>query len=133
MDTLWEKVKKNLVEWYGVAYDKTDELARIGKKKVEVAGVNRAIEKHLAELGGRVYDLVTVEKRGGVIARDERVKVVIEEIRKLEEDLKAKEAEIEEIRKEKQEEEAGGVAEEDGTAGTDETPDGGTEPPASGK
>ena len=114
MDTLWEKVKKNLVELYGAAYDKTDELARIGKKKVEMAGINRTIEKHLAELGGRVYDLVTVEKRGGVIARDERVKVIVEEITKLEEDLLVKEREIESIREEKRGEEESAAAGENG-------------------
>ena len=39
-------------DWYETAYDKTDELARIGKKKIEITGLNRSIEKHLAELGG---------------------------------------------------------------------------------
>jgi len=37
MDTLWNRVKKNLVDWYEMAYDKTDEMARIGKKKVAVS------------------------------------------------------------------------------------------------
>ena len=101
MDSLWERVKKNLVEWYGTAYEKTDELARIGKKKIEIAGVNRAIEKHLSELGGRVYDLIEVQKKGTEIARDKNVKELIGEIKKLEKDLKVKEQEIEAIRKEK--------------------------------
>jgi translation initiation factor 2 alpha subunit (eIF-2alpha) len=102
MDTLWEKVKKNLVEWYGTAYDKTDELARIGKKKIEVAGINRAIEKHLAELGGQVYDLITVQNhRGNKTADDEGVQKLVGEIRELESQLKAKEDEIEKIKGEK--------------------------------
>lgn len=102
MDTLWEKVKKNLVEWYGTAYDKTDELARIGKKKIEVAGINRAIEKHLTELGGHVYDLVAVQgHRGNKTADDEDVQKLVEEVRELEIQLKGKEEEIESIKKEK--------------------------------
>jgi hypothetical protein len=101
MDTLWDKVKKNLVDWYGTAYEKTDELARVGKKKIEMTGVNRAIERHLSELGGRVYDMIVEQGKSGVIAKDARVKELIEDVRELEEELKGKEAEIEAIRAEK--------------------------------
>jgi gas vesicle protein len=102
MDTLWNRVKKNLVEWYDTAYDKTDELARIGKKKVEVAGLNRAIEKHLSELGGRIYDLV-VEKghTGNPTADDEQVQRIVSRVRELERQLLVKEKEIDRIREEK--------------------------------
>ncbi len=100
MDSLWDRVKKNLVEWYGTAYDKTDELARIGKKKVEIIGINRAIEKHLSELGGRVYDLIVVKKKAGEVAIDPEVAKLVDGIGKLEDDLQLKEKEIESIRKE---------------------------------
>ena len=102
MEPLWDRVKKNLVDWYGTAYDKTDELARIGKKKIEVAGVNRAIEKHLAELGGRVYDLVTEKgHKGNKTVDDEIIKRLVDEVRDFEDQLKLKEEEIESIKKEK--------------------------------
>lgn len=101
MDTLWDKVKKNLVDWYGTAYEKTDELARVGKKKIEITGVNRAIERHLSELGGRVYDMIVEQGKSGVIAKDTRVKELVEEVRGLEEELKKKELEIEAIKAEK--------------------------------
>ena len=104
MDTLWEKVKHNLVEWYGTAYEKTDELARVGKKKIEITGVNRAIERHLSELGGRVYDMVVEQGKSGVIAKDARVKELIEQVQDLERELKEKEEEIEEIRADKRQE-----------------------------
>lgn len=105
MDTLWNRVKNNLVEWYGSAYDKTDELARIGKKKIEMTGLNRAIEKHLSELGGRLYDLVAEQgHRGNRTADDEQVQRLVEEIRELERQLGAKEKEIESIRDQKRQE-----------------------------
>ncbi|UCF05638.1 MAG: hypothetical protein JSV33_00965 [bacterium] len=107
MDTLWDKVKKNLGEWYVAAYDKTDELARIGKKKVEIVGVNRAIEKHLSELGGKVYDLIEEKKAKKPIAKDEHVLRLIEEIKDLERQLKVKEEEIEEIKREKRKDRSG--------------------------
>ncbi|MDD3642754.1 MAG: hypothetical protein PHQ19_04740 [Candidatus Krumholzibacteria bacterium] len=102
MDTLWNRVRKNLVEWYDTAYDKTDELARIGKKKIEMAGLNRAIEKHLSELGGRVYDLVVEQgHRGNRTADDEQVQRIVSDVRELERQLKEKEEEIDRIRDEK--------------------------------
>ena len=102
-DSLWEKVRKNLVEWYDVAYEKTDELARIGKKRIEMAGINRTIEKHLAELGGRVYDLIEQQQQQTGIAQDEKVADLIEEIKRIEEQLHQKEEEIERIKEEKKE------------------------------
>jgi len=103
MASLWEKVKKNLADWYSVAYEKTDELTKIAKKKFEIAGINRTIEKHMLELGGRVYDLVTVQGKAQEIADDEKVASLIEEIKKLEEQLKLKEEEIESIKKDRRE------------------------------
>ena len=101
MEDLWSKVKKNLVDWYETAYDKTDELARIGKKKIEIHGLNRSIEKHLAELGGRIYDLVDQQgHRGNKTADDETVKRLIAEVRELEKQLHDKEEEIESIKDE---------------------------------
>ncbi len=100
-NSLWEKVKKNLVEWYDVAYEKTDELARVGKKKIEMAGINRTIERHLSELGGRVYELIEAQQQQTGIAQDEKVMDLIEEIKRLEEQLHQKEEEIERIREEK--------------------------------
>ena len=110
-DTLWEKVKKNLVEWYDAAYDKTDELARIGKKKIEMAGINRTIEKHLSELGGRVYELIEELQKQTGIAQDEKVAALIEDIKRLEEQLHQKEKEIEQIKEEKKERGGTGGAE----------------------
>ena len=109
MDSLWDKVKSNLVDWYGTAYDKTDELARIGKKKIEMAGVNRAVEKHLSELGGRLYDLITVQGHcDNRTTDDEEVLRLVDEIRDLEEQLKVKEEEVESIKGEKQQGEGTG-------------------------
>jgi len=99
MDTLWNRVKKNLVDWYEMAYDKTDEMARIGKKKVEITGLNRSIEKHFAEMGGRVYDLIVEQgHRGNRTADDDVVQRLIAEVKELESRLRQKEEEIESIK-----------------------------------
>ena len=102
MDDLWSRVKKNLLEWYETAYDKTDELARIGKKRVEITGLNRSIEKHFTEMGGRLYDLIVEQgHRGNKTADDVVVQRIVAEVRDLEESLKKKEEEIESIREDR--------------------------------
>jgi hypothetical protein len=99
MDTLWNRVKKNLVEWYETAYDKTDEMARIGKKKIEITGLNRSIEKHFSEMGGRIYDLIVEQgHRGNKTADDELVQRLVAEVKELEGQLHQKEEEIEMIK-----------------------------------
>jgi len=99
MDTLWNRVKKNVVDWYEMAYDKTDEMARIGKKKVEITGLNRSIEKHFAEMGGRVYDLIVEQgHRGNRTADDDAVQRLVAEVKELESRLRQKEEEIESIK-----------------------------------
>lgn len=103
MDTLWNRVRNNLVEWYGSAYEKTDELARISKKRIEMVGLNRSIEKHLAELGGRVYDILKSPGKNTVV-RDTDVRNLVEKIESLEEELKLKEGEIETIKERDMEE-----------------------------
>lgn len=109
MDTLWNRVKKNLVEWYETAYDKTDEMARIGKKKVEITGLNRSIEKHFSEMGGRIYDLIAEQgHRGNRTADDEVVQRHVAEVKELEGQLRQKEEEIEiikDVRKQDEKEE----------------------------
>ncbi len=116
MDTLWDRVRKNLIEWYEVASDKTEEVARVGRRKIEMTGINRSIEKRMVELGGRVYDLISVEgHRGNKTADDDKVRKLVKEIGRLEEELEIKEQEIKDIREMEKEEasEAGPAEEED--------------------
>jgi hypothetical protein len=99
MDTLWDKVRKNLIEWYEVASDKTEEVAKVGRRRIEMTGINRSIEKRMVELGGRVYDLVSVEgHRGNMTADDDKVKKLVGEISRLEKELELKEDEIRTIK-----------------------------------
>ena len=99
MDSLWNKVRKNLVEWYATAYEKTDEVAKIGKRKIEITGLNRSIEKEMSQLGGEVYHLISVEgHRGNKTADDEKIRSLVDKISDLENKLRVKEEEIQAIR-----------------------------------
>jgi len=102
MDSLWEKVKKGVSAGASVAAEKAGELSRIGKMKLDIAGVNRNINKTLTELGGIAYHLLS-EENAPVIADQEEVKQIVEQLKMLEIDLHAKEAELEAMRSQKKE------------------------------
>jgi hypothetical protein len=95
---LWEKVKGNLIEWYGVAADKTEEMAKIGVRRYDRFGISRDIERQFTELGSIVYNGITEGREG--ILEQESLQTILGRIRELEVELKHKEEEIEKIRAE---------------------------------
>lgn len=96
--SLWDQVKANMLDWYSVAADKTEEMARIGVRRYDKFGISREIERELTQLGNHVY---TALKAGrDVLAVDPVVRSAIERIQDLERQLAAKDQEIEAIRTE---------------------------------
>lgn len=93
---LWEQVKGNLIEWYTIAADKTEELAKIGVRRYDKFGISRDIERQFTELGSLVFNAVREGREE--FAGDATVLAIVERIKVLEDDLKHKEEEIEEIR-----------------------------------
>ena len=83
--------------------DKTEEYTKIGKLKVDIFTTKRNIEKQFTELGGRVYDLINLEKTDSV-QDDEEVKKIIDELKELEAQLVEKEANIKTVKEEKEKE-----------------------------
>ncbi|MBM3319764.1 MAG: hypothetical protein FJY73_03705 [Candidatus Eisenbacteria bacterium] len=97
--SFWEKVRRGVVEGYQIAAEKTDVYARIASRRLRVVGITRRIERFRAEIGERVYDLLTMNPEAR-ISEDSFVKEMVERIRNAEEELTRVEAEIEEIRRE---------------------------------
>ncbi len=93
--TLWDRVGESLQEWYTEAVGWTGEKARIGVKKVDILGVQHNIKRSMTHLGGRVYDLM---QRGVAVESDEQVQQIVGELRGFEEELAAREREIEALR-----------------------------------
>jgi len=71
---------------------KLNELARLGRHKIDLISLRRQIEKNFLELGGRVYHLA-VEDKQTVILDDIEVINLIDTLRKLEDELKGKKQE----------------------------------------
>ena len=95
---LFDDVKKNLVEWYTVTSEKTTEAARVGTRKYDKFGISRDIERQFSELGSLIYNGLKNERTD--LLADEGVAALIERITGLESELRAKDDEIDSIRKE---------------------------------
>ena len=98
MTSLWERIRKGVTEFYASAAEKTDELAKVGVRKLDIVGVRRNVGHEMADLGGRVYHMI-VEENNNDIAQDPEVKQHIDSVKRLEVFLKEKEQEIEGIKK----------------------------------
>jgi hypothetical protein len=95
---LLDKVKANLVEWYSMAADRTEEMAKIGLRRYDKFGISRDIERQFAELGNLVY---TAHNEGrSDFTGDATFAAIMARIKELENELARKESEIESIRQE---------------------------------
>lgn len=98
MSKNWDEVRSSIQEFFSAAAEKTDEFIKVGKRKLSMAEIKRSITSQYAELGGRVFHLIR-QGEAGTIGSDEEVEMLVSRIHKLEDDLKAKEMEIEEIKR----------------------------------
>ena len=87
MSTFWDSLKKNVQQGLQTVSEKTDELTKIGRLKIEVIAVKRDIEKCFVELGGRTYDIIQNEKKTS-IPKDEEIKKLILMVEKFEKKLR---------------------------------------------
>lgn len=116
--SLWDEVKKNIVELYEVTSDKTSEIAKVGSRRWDKFGISRDIERQFSELGSLVYSGLQ-EGRSDVL-QDEAVAVLMARIGALEEELKKKEAEIARIHEEHRARKAAEAAGHAGAAAPDD-------------
>jgi len=100
MANLWDDIAKTIREGVDTFVEKTEELTRIGRIKVDILNIKRNIDKNFSELGGRVYHLVVEEKKssGKDVLADKEVKELIECVKILARELEDKKAELESIR-----------------------------------
>ncbi len=63
MANLWDDIAKTIREGVDTVVEKTEELTKIGKIKIDILNIKRNVQKNFSELGGRVYHLITAKKR----------------------------------------------------------------------
>ncbi|MCD6308728.1 MAG: hypothetical protein J7M24_07015 [Candidatus Latescibacteria bacterium] len=102
MEKLWGKIKKSVVDGVQTAAGKTEEYTRLGKAKLDILAVKRKISKSFTELGGIVYDGVK-EKKGADTLKTDEVATLVDTLDALEEELREKEAALEDMTKKEDE------------------------------
>ena len=115
-EDLWSQIRQGLKEGIQYTVNKTEELTRIGRLKLEIASQKRKIARQLGELGGRVYQLLGAEDvQTNDLAGDERIDELVGGLKELE-------AELDRLGQELTKVQEAGAAEEEGVAeGVQET------------
>ena len=98
MEDLWKKIKKSVIEGATYAAEKTEELTKLGKAKIEILNIKRKISSKFTELGGITYGAIK-EKNVDKEIKSDSVKSLVEAVEKLEKELEAKEKQYEELQK----------------------------------
>lgn len=126
--SLWDEVKKNVVDLYSVTSDKTSEMAKVSTRRWDKFGISRDIERQFSELGNLVY--TGLQEGDEDILKNPEISVIMSRIGALEEELARKEEEIENIHQEHRERKAAEAAagatggfEDSGAAEADEASD----------
>ena len=96
--SLFDDVKKNLVEWYGISSEKTAEVARVTTRRYDKFGISRDIERQFSELGSLVYNGIKEDRQE--LHQDPAFLALVERIKVLESELKLKSEEIDNIQRE---------------------------------
>ena len=118
--SLFDDVKKNLVEWYGISSEKTAEVAKVTTRRYDKVGISRDIERQFSELGSLIYNGLKENRED--LQQDPAVLALVERIKGLEDELRLKNEEIERIQREYNEKRAR-AAEAATAAGAAEEPE----------
>ena len=97
MAKLWDDIAKTIREGVDTVVEKTQELTKLGKIKVDIINIKRNVEKNFSKLGGHVYHMI-VEESKTQISGDKEVKELVDCIKILENELAEKKAELQNIR-----------------------------------
>ena len=98
MTDLWGKIKSAVVEGAHFAKEKTEELSKIGKKKLDILQTKRNITKQFTELGGLIFEKCS-KKDVKTVNITEEMREIVDKIKKFEAELEEREKELEELSK----------------------------------
>jgi hypothetical protein len=96
MKSLWAQIQQDMKEGWQVLTEKTEELTKIGKIKLDIVGIKRKIERQSTELGGKTYHMIS-EGRSFEISTSSDIRKIMDSIHDLEIDLQKKDEELKEL------------------------------------
>ncbi len=98
MNIVWDKLKKSFIDSLNTAIEKSEELTRVGRLKLEILQVEHRLEEKFTQLGRHLYE--NFPERIADLKNDPVVARLREEIQELEKLLNEKELELAKIKKE---------------------------------
>jgi hypothetical protein len=96
-DTLWERIKKGIIDSAATAAHKAEHLGKIGRARLDIAGTRHAIHEAFSELGGAVYAHMSAGSDVGVAQTDD-VQDLVRRINELENLLQEREAHLKNLK-----------------------------------
>ena len=112
-ETLWDRIKKGVLESASTAAEKAEYFGRLGRARLDIAGTRHAIHEAFAELGGQIYGRIQQGDEAGM-AQQPEIGSLVQKISDLEGLLKERKGKMEALR-------SGQDGEETGTGGGAET------------
>jgi hypothetical protein len=98
MTVLWDKIKKNIIDNFIEAIDKTEELTSVGRLKMEILRLEHHLDEEYTQLGRYVFK--NFSKYSDVYSTDNKIQKMKNEINRIDTELQKKEKELYRIRKE---------------------------------
>tara|TARA_B100000686_G_C16160214_1_gene651125 strand:- start:232 stop:615 length:384 start_codon:yes stop_codon:yes gene_type:complete len=99
LDSLWDKIKRSVIDSANVAAEKAEYLGKIGRARLDIAKTRHAIRDRFADLGGLVYEGLKSDD-GSDIAGSDEVKGLVSVISDLEQELGRREEALNTLREE---------------------------------
>ena len=103
-DTLWERIKRGIIDSAATAAHKAEHLGKIGRARLDIAGTRHAIHEAFAEFGGVVYAHLSAGNESGGV-RKEEVQDLVRRISELENLLQERETRLKNLKAGNSEEE----------------------------
>ena len=98
MTLLWNKIKRNIINNFTEAIDKTEELTSVGRLKLEILRLEHQLDDEYTQLGQYVFK--NFSKYSNIYSTDKKIQKIKKEINRIDTDLQKKEKELCRIRKE---------------------------------
>ena len=105
MDSLWDTIKRSLIDSANVAAEKAEYLGKVGRARLDIAETRNAIRDGFADLGGLVYESHPKEAGSFDLGDRDDIKQLIQTTSSLEDQLQQREETLDGLRAEENGEE----------------------------
>jgi hypothetical protein len=92
MTILWDKIKRNIIDSFNIALDKTEELTSIGRIKLEILQIEHKLDEKYSDLGKLIFKRINIESDHILI--DEEILGIKDKLSSLNDQLTKKEKEL---------------------------------------